>query len=265
MRTRAISAVILVIPVALFLWLGGIPWLAAMIAVALLGVHEFFTALRAPQNGHRPLPIAHILLAIALPLCAFLDPTLGLLTPVIALAVILALASLLVRSDLRGALGDWAVSLSAALYVSLPIAYFVALRQRDDGLQWILMAFLCTWACDSFAYLVGRAIGKRKFSPVISPNKTWEGTIGGILAATLTGLLAVGLVGLPPPLALLMGAAVAIAAIAGDLSESLIKRQLGIKDSGSLLPGHGGALDRVDSLLFAVPLVFYIAVAAGLL
>lgn len=257
MRTRAFSAIALLIPVALLLWWGGIPWLLAIMLVALLGIQELFAALR--QKGHRPLILMQALAAVALPLAAFADKSLTVLLPVVTLIVVLSLNLLLSRRDLDGALGDWAVSVAGVLYVALLLAYFVALRQRDHGLQWILMAFLCTWACDSAAYLVGRAIGRRPFSPVISPKKTWEGTVGGIVAATLTGLVAVPLLGLPVVVALLLGLAVSIAAIAGDLAESLLKRQLGIKDSGTLIPGHGGVLDRVDSLLFAVPVVFYIA------
>jgi phosphatidate cytidylyltransferase len=274
-RTRTISAIALLIPVALFLWLGGVPWLLAIMLVALLGIQELFAALR--QKGHHPLVLMQALAAVALPLAAFADKTLVLLLPVVSLIVVLSLCTLLIRRDLTGALGDWAVSVAGVLYIALLLAHFVALRQREHGLQWILLAFLCTWACDSAAYLVGRAIGRRPFSPVISPKKTWEGTVGGMVAATLTGLVAVPLLGLPVLLpvglpvglrivaALLLGLAISIAAVAGDLSESLLKRQLGIKDSGTLIPGHGGVLDRVDSLLFAVPLVFYWAAVASAL
>ena len=263
-RTRAISAVAIVIPLALLLWLGGIPWLAAIILVSLVAIRELFAAFR--QNGYRPLLLVQVLLAIGLPTIAYFGHgALAWMVPLVALTIAVSLVAAMARPDLKGALADWAVSVAGALYVALLLSYFVALRQVDQGLLWILMAFLCTWACDSAAYLVGRSVGKRKFSPRISPNKTWEGTIGGVIGATLAGLLAVPLLGLPVPWALLLGAAVSVAAISGDLAESLIKRQLGIKDSGTLIPGHGGVLDRVDSLLFAVPLVYYVMVVFGLL
>lgn len=264
MRTRAISAVAIVIPVALLLWLGSIPWLAAIIVVAFAGIQELFAAFR--QNGYRPLLLVQVLLAVGLPAIAYFGHfALGWMVPLVALAIPVSLVAAMARSDLKGSLADWAVSLAGALYIALLLSYFVALRQAEQGLLWMLMAFLCTWACDSAAYLVGRAVGKRKFSPRISPNKTWEGTIGGVIGATLTGLLAVPLLGLPVLWALLMGAAVSVAAISGDLAESFIKRQLGIKDSGTLIPGHGGVLDRVDSLLFAVPLVYYVMMVFGIL
>ncbi len=259
MRTRAISAVAIVIPVALLLWLGGVPWLAAVIVVAFVAIQELFAAFR--QNGYRPLLLVQALLAVGLPAIAFFGHgSLAWVAPLVALTIAVSLVAAMARPELKGSLADWAVSLAGALYVALLLSYFVALRQADQGLRWILMAFLCTWACDSAAYLVGRTVGRRKFSPRISPNKTWEGTIGGVVGATLVGLLAVPLLGLPIWWALLMGAAVSVAAISGDLAESFIKRQLGIKDSGTLIPGHGGVLDRVDSLLFAVPLVYYVMV-----
>lgn len=256
LRTRALSAVAIVIPVAVLLWLGDLAWLAGIVAVAALGVHEFAAAMR--QNGRRPLAAMGWGLAVALPCAAYADPTLTLMLPVLVLAVAGSLVFTLARPHLEGALDDWALSLSGMLYVTLLLAYFVALRQVDRGLQWILLALLCTWACDSAAYLVGRAIGKHLFAPRISPKKTWEGVVGGIAAAMAAGLLAVPLVGAHPVAALLLGGGVAAVAVVGDLAESFIKRQFGIKDFGTLIPGHGGVLDRVDSLLFAVPFVYYV-------
>jgi phosphatidate cytidylyltransferase len=261
LRTRAISALVLVVPVVALLYLGDLPWLAGVVLVALLGVFELVAALRS--NNCRPLTAVGVFLAVGLPCAAYADATLSLMLPVIVGVLLASLVWSLLRPNLEGALADWALSLAGMLYVALLLSYFVALRQVDRGLQWILLAFLCTWACDSAAYLVGRAIGKHPFSPRISPKKTWEGTIGGVLAATLTGLLAMPLLDAPLALGLILGFAVALAAVAGDLAESFIKRQLSIKDSGTLIPGHGGVLDRVDSLLFALPLVYYVAIWWG--
>jgi phosphatidate cytidylyltransferase len=263
-RARAISAVAIVISVALLLWLGNLFWLAAVIVIAFVGVQELYAALR--QNGYRPLLLVQALLTIGLPVTVYYGHDgLSWMVALVALTMVASPAAAMARADLKGSLADWAVSLTGALYVALLLSYFVALRQADQGLRWIVMAFLCTWACDSIAYLVGRAIGKRAFSPRISPNKTWEGTLGGVMGGTLAGLLAVPMLGLPALAGLLMGAAVAVAAIAGDLVESFIKRQLGIKDSGALIPGHGGVLDRVDSLLFGVPLVYYVMVVSAIM
>ncbi len=260
LRARSLSAIALLVPVAVLLWLGDIPWLAGIVIVAGLGVSELVTALR---RDSQPLTIVGGFLAIALPCAAYLDASLAALLPVIVLAIMASLVLAMLRPIHDSALASWALSLAAMLYITLLLSFFVALRQRDQGLSWILLAFFCTWACDSAAYLVGGAIGKHAFAPLISPKKTWEGTVGGVVAGTLTGLLATPLLGLPPALGLLLGCAIAIVAVLGDLAESFIKRQLGIKDFGTLIPGHGGVLDRVDSLLFAAPLVYYVALCWG--
>lgn len=252
------SSILIVAVVAALLWLGGLAWLAGIITAALIAVRELATALRG--RGFAPTLAPGALLACALPVAAYLDGTLASLVPLFLVAVAASLALVMRRPSLDGALLDWALSLAGAIYVALPLALFVALRQGEHGLRWLLLALVCTWACDSAAYLVGRAVGRRPFSPRISPKKTWEGTLGGVAAAAAAGLLAAPLVGLPWPAALALGGAVAVLAISGDLAESFIKRQLGVKDSGALIPGHGGMLDRLDSLLFAVPLVYYVAV-----
>ena len=121
----------------------------------------------------------------------------------------------------------------------------------------MLLLFLIVWGCDSFAYYTGRALGRRKLAPRVSPNKTWEGTLGGLAGATLVG--AAGGLWLLPALGPAWGAAAgALASSAGqvgDLVESMWKRGAGVKDSGTFLPGHGGFYDRIDSLLFAGPVL----------
>jgi phosphatidate cytidylyltransferase len=127
---------------------------------------------------------------------------------------------------------------------------------------WILLLVLGVWSFDTGAYFVGRRVGRRKFMTHISPSKTYAGLIGGLVVATLVvGVLLWGLAQ-PPPMALLLGPIIGFAAQAGDLAESMIKRAAGVKDSGNLIPGHGGMLDRIDSFLFAAPVVTLYVVAA---
>jgi phosphatidate cytidylyltransferase len=130
-------------------------------------------------------------------------------------------------------------------------------------MAWVLIVVLATWAGDSAAYLSGRAFGRHKLAPVVSPGKTVEGAIGGLLASVLVGAAVFAVSGVLPVWAgAVAGAGIGVCGQLGDLSESFLKRQAGVKDSGHLIPGHGGMLDRVDALLFAFPaalLMFWIA------
>ena len=146
--------------------------------------------------------------------------------------------------------------------VALPFAALIALRLDDAGLQWTALAFLVTFATDTSAYAVGRAVGRRKLAPSISPGKTWEGAVGGLVgAAAAAAALVVLLDGIESNLlpAIALGLSVGVAAQAGDLIESKVKRLADAKDSGRLIPGHGGLLDRLDSLLPVFPLVYVAA------
>jgi phosphatidate cytidylyltransferase len=134
----------------------------------------------------------------------------------------------------------------------------------ESGTAWLFVLFGLVWSCDTGAYFVGRSIGKRKLHAQVSPGKTVEGYVGGIVVAALvTAALGWLLVGLPPLFGLLVGAVTAAIAQRGDLAKSMLKRTAGRKDSGTLIPGHGGVLDRIDSLLFAAPVLIVFAVLLG--
>lgn len=204
----------------------------------------------------------------------------------VAAAVILPLVALLFeRVDLRGRLVGWALTLAGTLYVAWLISHFQTLRLvgepgSDTGRGWVFFTLAATWSFDSGAYLVGSSIGRHRFMTWISPHKTWEGAIGGFGLCLLATLIArthlpivgplleslLGWVPLPIPLwhVPVLALALALAAQFGDLAESMIKREAGAKDASELIPGHGGMLDRVDSLLFTVVLVYYYAVALAL-
>ena len=154
---------------------------------------------------------------------------------------------------------DWAIAAMGVCYVALPFAALILTRLGDAGLQWVALAFLTTFAMDTGAYAAGKAMGRRKLAPSVSPGKTWEGAAGGLLAAMGA---AAGLVHLLDGVesrvwpALALGLAIGLAAQAGDLLESKLKRMAGAKNSGRLIPGHGGLLDRLDSLVPVFPLVY---------
>src|SRR3984957_8354918 len=200
-----------------------------------------------------------------------------------ALAPFVFLTLTLRRAQMSGSYPAAAASVFAFAYIALPIAMLVQLRQQWAGAFWLLYLLLVVWAGDIFAYFVGRSVGRPLMAPRISPKKTWEGAAASVAASLVVGsllftyalqissfLLRVGLIqrrdglfGLEKPEWLpivLLTIAVNIAAQLGDLVESLIKRGAGVKDSGTILPGHGGMLDRIDALLFAAPVLwFYVA------
>ena len=186
------------------------------------------------------------------------------------------------REDFRGVLAGAGSSMFALFYIGLPLLALFDIRAQQDGPELLLYMFLVVWCGDIAAYYVGRAIGQRKLAPSISPGKTWEGTIASVMASAAVGTLllvyadhfraALYSIRLAPApsvfsmtgnvwyVALLCSIGVNIAAQLGDLVESMLKRGAGLKDSGSLLPGHGGVLDRIDALLFAAPLVWYYSI-----
>jgi phosphatidate cytidylyltransferase len=135
----------------------------------------------------------------------------------------------------------------------------VALRGVDAGRDWVFFALFTTFASDTIAFFAGRALGRHKLAPGISPGKTWEGAIAGVFGAIIFSLLLVTLLSLPLSYgqAILLGLLVSIFGQLGDLTESLFKRNMGVKDSGRLIPGHGGVLDRMDSVVFAGIVVYY--------
>jgi phosphatidate cytidylyltransferase len=162
------------------------------------------------------------------------------------------------------AASDFAITLSGILYLGWLGAYLISLRNLPDGMWWILLVLPAVWLSDSGAYFIGRAIGKRKFSPRLSPKKTWEGYFGGVVFGTTGGVLLAYVLNLLEPGVMtllhggLMGLILALVTPLGDLGESMVKRQFGIKDSSNLIPGHGGVFDRIDSWLWAGVIGFYV-------
>lgn len=146
-----------------------------------------------------------------------------------------------------------------AFLIAWPLAHLVLLRDLSQGRDWVLYILATVFAADSGAYFIGKAVGRRKLAPRISPNKTMEGAGGGIAAAVASGVLVHSLTGLPGALAPIaaLSAIIALVSMGGDLAESYLKRRVGAKESGKLMPGHGGVLDRLDSVVFTVPLVYY--------
>jgi phosphatidate cytidylyltransferase len=270
---RAASAAVLVPPLVIALLLGG-PWIVAVVVVAtVLAAREAFQLLTGA--GYPSLSWLGIVFAAALVFDAAIVPAIdasGLL--LVATGTILAAVGAFTRTDPREGLPTWFATVFGAFYASM-LGFILRLGHQAPALPdgaplgalgadrgWIVLLVLAVWSFDTGAYVIGKRFGRRTFLTHISPSKTYAGLIGGIVAATVvSGLVLVGL-GQPAASALIVGPLVSLAAQAGDLAESMLKRAAGAKDSGTLIPGHGGVLDRVDSFLFAAPVLALYVLAA---
>jgi phosphatidate cytidylyltransferase len=251
---RLITAAVGIPVVIALVWLGG-PIFAIVIAAALgMGFWEFQRSLKLEQS---PLTVLLTGLSAALALAALAGDDAVL--PTLTAGVLASLLLLIVAGSVPEHLTDWGLGLAAVLYVGLLGQHAVALRELDAGRNWLFLAIFTTFATDTGAYAVGRLIGRHKLAPRLSPGKTIEGAIGGFVAGAVAAwaLSLVFELDQPAVAMLALGAAAAVAGQAGDLAESLIKRSAGVKDMGTIFPGHGGVLDRLDSLLFVIPLVYY--------
>jgi phosphatidate cytidylyltransferase len=287
---KRIATAVVLIPLVLLLVLKAPLYLLSIVAavVALLAIAEFLKlATHYAVQPLAPATYAFVILFFVFVIVASANRTPLVETTAmlygIALAAALApfvfLTVAMQRADLKTDYPAAAASTFAFAYIAIPMALLVAIRQQPAGAIWTIYTLLAVWAGDIFAYFVGKSLGRLRMAPEISPKKTWEGAAASILASVIIGalwfqhapaissaLLRSGLIdrrdgmfGLEQPHLwpiILLSAVVNIAAQLGDLVESLIKRGAGVKDSGTILPGHGGMLDRIDAMLFAVPVVW---------
>jgi phosphatidate cytidylyltransferase len=272
MRERAISAAVLVPVLLVVLALGGIVLSAAIAVVTAVAAVEVFRLLKGA--GYGPFAPLGIALALAVVLDAAFPEVLegsGLLLAAVGI-VLIAVASF-TRTDPHDGLQAWMATVFGALYVSL-LAFVIRIGMVAPEVPsgaplnvvgaergWILLLILAVWSYDTGAFLVGKNFGRTKFLTHISPSKTLEGLSGGVIASTVVVAILLWALGQDPRHAIVLGPLTALAAQAGDLAESVIKRAAGAKDSGELIPGHGGMLDRVDSFLFAAPVVTLYVIA----
>jgi phosphatidate cytidylyltransferase len=239
---RTLSAAVLIPAVLADVWAGGI-WFHLF--VALIGI---LMALEWVTIVHRGSPVQFALHAAGAMCGALLPLDVGLQGGLLAIAII-ALLSAVIAAVEDGQGPKWRYF--GVVYVSVPPIALVLLREDPvHGIAAIVLVMLMVWAADTLAYFAGRIIGGPKLAPAISPKKTWAGLIGAMAGSALAALAVVKALGLPSPFILvLIAALLAIVEQAGDLFKSAMKRQYGVKDSGSLIPGHGGVIDRVDGLV----------------
>lgn len=235
-----------------------IPFVIAVAVASVLGQLEFYRMCGA--DGLVPLRAAGIVAGLAL-LGVFHFGCGGTAVIPLLTAVFLLLCTFRLFSprDTKGALEEIAVTLAGIIYVSWLLGHQILLRGMEGGAHLIFLLYLTTWAGDTGAYYAGRMAGRTKLYEKISPKKTWEGAVGGLIASIGAAILIKYwfMPGLSVGQCVVIGCLLGVSGQIGDLVESLMKRSLSVKDSGSIIPGHGGILDRVDSLLFSGPVLYY--------
>jgi len=268
LKRRVITALWGIPLVTAIVWFGE-PWFTALMAIwGLLAAFEFYRMVAASKVP----PLTYFGLVWTLlfilsrnsGLLSLLEPhfNLDLLIPfLLTSAVVLSLIWLLVRPQKEGAFASWVWTMGGILYVGWLLSYLVAMRGLDDGRNWVFFALFTTWASDTCAFGIGKNLGRHKLAPRVSPGKTWEGVVGGIFGAVVMSILFFTPTPFRLPLihwqAILLGLLVSVFGQLGDLVESLLKRNMGVKESSKLIPGHGGILDRMDSIVFAGIVVYY--------
>lgn len=266
MFVKRVLVIVLLLPIGLAaIYFGGWLFVALATILLLLASFEYVTIFRT--GGFKPSLIVvlggTLLFVLGRAINGFES------SPwMISLLVLISMAYHLVDFE-RGrdqAGSDFALTVSGALYVGWLGAYLISLRDISDGMWWVLLVLASVWLADSGAYLIGKQFGRHNITPRLSPKKTWEGYIGGVVVGTLgaaaLAALFVSLIESGTEInawrGAILGLSISVLSILGDLGESMIKRQVGVKDSGNLLPGHGGIFDRIDSWLWAGVIGYYL-------
>lgn len=270
MITRVISAIVMIAIGGVLIYFGGIYLGAVVFICSIIGLFEFYRAFK--KKGCKPVQLIGYLYTLLIPAAVFLHPSHALdvpvkgtnLFPVFQLLIMLLLLTLTVVAHKRVTPMDCAVTLFGAFYVPFLFSFFVLTIQLKDGLALFIIGILGSVAADTFALFTGLLWGKKKLIPAISPKKTVAGSIGSFAGSTVVvtiyGLILHYTHAMSHPISVLhfalLGLLLGGSSQIGDLSASAIKRYCGIKDFGKLIPGHGGILDRFDSMLFNIPIVY---------
>lgn len=278
LQLRWMSAIVALPVIIAIIWWGVWPVAAAVAVVLVLCLRELIAAFVSGGYHVRQSVVyttGLLLLAAALPTPLRSSEA---ILAVISLSLVGGLIAELRFANRPGALAEWALGLAGAYYVAGLLLHLVLLRElvtpllpgwaRDVGMApgaaWVLFVLATTWLQDTGAYFAGRSFGRTKLAPTLSPQKTWEGAVGGMIGAVAGALVAWAVCGLPIGVVetVLLGVVAGVVGPLGDLAESMIKRQAKIKDASDLIPGHGGLLDRLDSVMFTAPVLYYLIVVA---
>lgn len=264
-KTRLLSGIVLVIIALATIICGGPVLFITLLCVSLIGMQELYKAVGVRKDGFNLLEIISYISVILYYLSVWLLPTQYHL-PSVILGILLVM-SVYVFTYPKYQTGQIVSAFFGIVYVGVMLSYVLQTRMLEGGAFLVWLIFLCSWGCDTCAYCVGVLIGKHKMAPVLSPKKSIEGAVGGVVGAALLGALyAWAISGYnansahTPLIYAIICAVGALVSMIGDLAASAIKRQQNIKDYGTLIPGHGGILDRFDSVIFTAPIIYFLAI-----
>ena len=256
-KTRLISGIVLVLVAFLTINCGSYVLLATLLCVSLIGMQELYRAMQVRKDGFNALELISyggiVLIYLLLPAETPVYPLMGVIISLILIMFVY------VFSYPKFQAGQIMAAFFGIIYVGVMLSYIYQTRMLPGGRFHVWLIFLCSWGCDTCAYCVGVLIGKHKMAPVLSPKKSVEGAVGGVIGAVLLGVIyAYFTKGGMLEYGIICGVG-ALISMVGDLAASAIKRNQGIKDYGKLIPGHGGILDRFDSVIFTAPVIYYLS------
>ena len=256
-KTRLLSGIVLVAVALLTIISGGYVLFFTLLGISLIGMQELYKAMKVRTDSFNALEISGYLAAVIYYILMMIDfEKYGMMGVILAFMIFMFVY---VFTYPRFNAEQVMPAFFGVVYVAVMLSFIYLTRNLPDGKFLVWLIFLCSWGCDTCAYCVGMLIGKHKMAPILSPKKSVEGGIGGVAGAALLGVIyAVATQGPMAEYALICAVG-ALISMVGDLAASAIKRNQGIKDYGKLIPGHGGILDRFDSVIFTAPAMYFLA------
>ena len=256
-KTRLLSGIVLVAVALLTIISGGYVLFFTLLGISLIGMQELYKAMKVRTDSFNALEIAGYLAAVIYYILMMIDfEKYGMMGVILAFMIFMCVY---VFTYPRFNAEQVMPAFFGVVYVAVMLSFIYLTRNLPDGKFLVWLIFLCSWGCDTCAYCVGMLIGKHKMAPVLSPKKSVEGGIGGVAGAALLGVIYAAATQGPMAEYALICAVGALISMVGDLAASAIKRNQGIKDYGKLIPGHGGILDRFDSVIFTAPAIYFLA------
>lgn len=262
-KTRLLSGIVLVILAVIVIISGGYVTLFSLLGISLIGMHELYRVFKLEKS---PLAMVSYLMAVLFYLVQLLPVAIDPMMLVMLFLILLMFVYVFTYPKYEAK--DVMAIFFGMFYVAVMLSYVYQIRMLENGVYLAFLIFICSWGCDTCAYCAGVTMGKHKMAPVLSPKKSVEGAIGGVLGTALLTVIYCSVfkvqmgIGTRSIVILAVISAVAgLISMVGDLTASAIKRNYDIKDYGTLIPGHGGIMDRFDSMMITAPIIYYLAVS----